>query len=386
MRKILLTMVVASLLPAGASNIRAASATNLAVYKPFMGIGYSPFQGDQSPNYGSYPSINQITYDLTNSLQYLASEIRTFGMDGTLSNIPALCSQYGIPCWPCAYLRTNNLADNDYELNALIAVGNSGYATTCGLVVGTEAMQSGYDPQTLINNINAVRAATGGRVPVGTSDVTFKFIDNPAVVANCDFVMVNIYAYWAEQPLSNAVAWTLQEYRNFTNYFPGKRVLIGEVNWPSSGGNIYWSDPNVVTSVENQGIFLGEFVQAAKANNIEYFILDYRDEAWKAQEAIGDVEENWGLYYTNGVKKQSLANFQTSGFMLQARQGPPGNVVLTIPTYEGNPYYLYQTPGLHPTSWSPRLSFTGASGTNQTLLTLPTSGNPVLFFGAGQAF
>src|ERR1700678_3773040 len=54
--------------------------TNISSFKPFIGLGYSPFQGSQSPNYGTYPTVDGISYDLTNSVIFLASEIRTFGM------------------------------------------------------------------------------------------------------------------------------------------------------------------------------------------------------------------------------------------------------------------------------------------------------------------
>ena len=70
--------------------------TNLPSFKPFIGIGYSPFQGSQSPNYEVYPTVDAISYDLTNNLIFMASEIRTFGMDGTQSNIAVLCSTYDI--------------------------------------------------------------------------------------------------------------------------------------------------------------------------------------------------------------------------------------------------------------------------------------------------
>ncbi len=385
-RKFVAFIAVAVLTSLGAFNAKAGSADNLAVNKPFVGLGYSPFRGDQSPNYGTFPTVDEISYDLTNTIQFLASEIRTFGMDGTLSNIPSLCSQYGIPCFPCAFLKTNNPVDNDYELNAIIAVGNANYPTTRGLIVGTEAMESGYDPDTLASNIAAVRLATGGRVPVGTADVNFKLIDNPEVVSNCDFVMVNIYAYWAEIPLTNAVDWTLQTYQHFTNYFPGKRVIIGEVNWPAGGDNIFWTNSEVMPSVENQDYFLSNFVAAARSNNIEYFIFDNRDESWKIQEGFGTVEQNWGLAYTNDVKKAGLTDYLKSGFALQTLPAMPGAVKLAVPTFEGNPYSILSTTSVQAPFGSPATNFVGAAGTNQTIITLPTAGNPATFYRAVQNF
>ena len=66
--------------------------TNFPSFKPFCGIAYSPFQGTESPNYHIYPSLDEISQDLTNRVAYLCPEIATYGMDGTLSNIPALAA------------------------------------------------------------------------------------------------------------------------------------------------------------------------------------------------------------------------------------------------------------------------------------------------------
>src|SRR5438045_1800073 len=116
----LITMAVA----AAVAGLVASAQTNFLSYKPFYGIAYSPFQGSETPNYQIFPSVAEISQDLTNRVAMLCSEIATYGMDGTLSNIPALCNAYNIKCYPCAYLNANNPADNAYELNALIAVGN----------------------------------------------------------------------------------------------------------------------------------------------------------------------------------------------------------------------------------------------------------------------
>lgn len=320
--------------------------TNIPSYKPFVGLCYSPFAGSQSPNYGTYPTTNEIIHDLTNSVTYLAAEIRTFGMSGTLSNIPGICNTYNIRCFPCAYLDSLYPAANTNELNALIAAGNSGYPTTRGLIVGTEALRAGYDPAMLVSNINYVRAATHTNIPVGTADVPASLLAVPAVVAASDFVMINPYAYWAQQSITNAAVWTLQQWQSFTNAFPGKRVLVGEVNWPAGGTNTFWSNPQVVPNVANQGRFLSEFVSMARSNNIEYFIFEFRDEPWKGQEGVGSVEQNWGVIGTNNLKKQSLTNYLSTNFLMKVLSAKTNAVTMSVQTYEGNPYSIVSTTNL----------------------------------------
>jgi exo-beta-1,3-glucanase (GH17 family) len=369
----------------GAISLAGATPTNQVSFKPFMGIGFGPFRGSESPNYGSYPTVAEITQDLTNRAVFLASEITTYSMDDTLSNIPALCNAYDIKCYPCAYVSTAYLQDTTNQINALVAVGNQNYPTTRGLVVGSESVLQGYSPSSLISNINFVRAATHTNVPVGTRDVPATFINNPALVAACDFIQADIYAYWAQIPVTDAAAWTIQQWQTLTNAFPGKRVEIGEANWPTGGTNSFWSNPAVVPSVANQGRFLSDFVPMANSNHIEYFIFELRDEAWKVQEGVGTVETNWGIFNASGNKKQSLLNYLSTNFTVGISSTTSNLLSVTVRTYEGNPYSLLTAANLLTGFGMPATNFVGTAGSNQTQLVFTNSGQSE-FFQAEQHF
>jgi exo-beta-1,3-glucanase (GH17 family) len=346
--------------------------TNVPLHKPFIGMDYSPFLGNESPNDGTYPTVEQITYDITNALVNLAGEIALYSMDGTQSNIPAICAQYNLKCYPCAFLTSDDPADNTNQLNTLIAIANSNYPTTLGLIVGSEPFTLyGYDPQTLISNINYVRTATGGRIPVGTREIPYSFDVNQDVVAACDFLMVDIHPYWGQVPINQAAAWVVQQWQELTNNFPGKKIIVGETGWPTAGTNTEWSNPSVIPSPGNQAIFLSQFIPLANANNIEYFIFEYRDELWKVQEGFGTVEQNWGVVDTNTVKKEGLVDFLSSDFFLSINSPDPNQgAQITVNTYEGDPYYLFAT-GNPLAGWgAPALGFTGAAGTSQTTVTV----------------
>ena len=371
---------------ASVTTVHAIVPTNIPCFKPFLGLSYSPFQGNESPNFNSFPSVADIAYDLTNSVTYLASEIETYGMDGTLSNIPALCNSFNIMCYPCAYLSTNGATDNPYEINALIAVGNQNFPTTRGLIVGTESILFGYSPATLISNINYVRAATGNSVPVGTRDAAASFANNPAVVAACDFIQVDTYAYWAKMPVDEAAVWTIQQWQALTNQFPGTRVEIGETDWPCGGTNALWDDGAVVPSVANQDKFLSEFIPLANSNGIEYFIFDFRDETWKVQDGYGTIETNWGVLYATNVKKQSLLDHLSDGFSLNMTAASQNTATIWVDTYESDPYLLFSTTNLT-VPGNLAVSFTGAAGTNQTAITVTnSSGQGAWFYNASQNF
>jgi exo-beta-1,3-glucanase (GH17 family) len=362
-----------------------ASPTNLVSFKPFMGIGFGPFRGSESPNYNSYPSVAEITQDLTNRVVFLASEITTYSMDNTLSNIPSLCSTYSIKCYPCAYVSAAYLQDTTNQINALIAIGNQNYPATRGLVVGSESILQGYSPSTLISNINLARAATHTNVPVGTRDVPASFINNPALVAACDFIQADIYAYWAQVPIANAAAWTIQQWQALTNAFPGKRVEIGEANWPTGGTNSFWNNPAVVPSAANQGRFLSDFVAMANSNHIEYFIFELRDEPWKTQEGVGTVETNWGILDAGGSKKQGLLNYLSTNFTVGISSTTSNSLSVSVRTYEGNPYALSETTNLLTGFEISVPNFVGTTGSIQTQLVL-TNNSRIKFFRAEQRF
>lgn len=380
--------VVAALILFGIAEtmtVQAVVPTNFPSFKPFMGLDYSPFRGNESPTYFDYPSLADITYDLTNNVVFIASEITTYSMDDVLSNIPALCNTYNIMCYPCGFISTN-AADNTNQLNALIAVGNQNFPTTRGLVVGNEPVFDGLPPSDVISAINYVRSATHNSVPVGTRDIEQAFQDNPALVAACDFIQVDIHPYWAEMPIDNAAAWTIQQWQSLTNQFPGTRVEIGETGWPTGGENIFWSNPQVAATVANQDKYLSEFVPLAKSNGIEYFIFDFRDEWWKSLDGYGTVETNWGIFDANTVKKQGLVDYLANGFSLTFMPLNGTNANIVVPTFAGNPYSMIITTNLLTGPWIP-FNFTGSAGQNETFVNVPVfRDQPGWFYRAQQNF
>ena len=82
-----------------------------------------------------------------------------------------------------------------------------------------------------------MRAATHTNVPVGIRDTPYQLANNPAVVADCDFVQADIYAYWNEVSVTNAAVWTIQQWQSLVAQYPETKVEIGEANWPTGGTN-----------------------------------------------------------------------------------------------------------------------------------------------------
>lgn len=277
-------------------------------HTPLAGVGYSPFRNGQSPNTGKYPTLNQISSDLTNIVRNIAGEIRTFGMDGTIGDIPMLCATYNINCYPCAWLDSDYPSDTMQELSSIIAVGNAGYPTTKGLIVGSEALQGGImTPEQLISSIQYVRSNVPPSVQITTADTWNMIQANPAVVSNLDFITINIYPYWEDVSIENAAQTVMAHYNTIVAEYPGKRVVIGEVGWPTAGKG-YGSDgtPLEGASPANQSLFLSEVIPLLRANNVEYFAFEPFDEGWKPQDGAGTVEAHWGLFNSARAPKQAI--------------------------------------------------------------------------------
>lgn len=381
----------------------AAQAQNTNAYLPFEGLCYSPFRTGENPNLPIYPTLSEINADLTNIVKYLAPEIRTYGMSGTLSNIPALCCSNNLNCYPCAYISlgytTVNgaaictaLGASTNEMNALIAVGNANYPTTKGLIVGNESILNTEDPNmvaALIGCINQVRTNLNGNVktPVTTAETWDDVYRWPTLVSNLDFIMIHVDPIWYGQAITNAVNYVLTQYEVITNAYPGKRVVVGETGWPGGGT---FSDPAEpgVASLVNQTAFLLELNARLKTNHLECLVFEPFDELWKDAANTNDIEDNWGLYYANRTMKPSLSNYLSQNLTLSLNTPPKARGVnVTIGTYAGNPYGLYESSNLAE-GWTPNppTHFTGAWGTNQTTLEVTNNGGNAWFFRAVQGF
>jgi len=388
LRRTVTPAVAAVSLLACVQNIHAQDTNMIPSYKPIVGIGYSPFQGTENPNLGSYPTVAQISADLTNVVINLTGAIRTFGDTETLSNIPSLCYQYGIDCYPCAWLGGTSADTN--SLNILIDIANHNYSTTKGLLVGSEALQGGYlTASALLADVQYVKAGLkpGITVPVGTADTWNTIISYPQLVTNLDFAMINIYPYWEGVTIENSASDILSRYNNFKATYPNTRVIVGEMGEPS-GGTANNGAPVSQASMSNQQYFLETVLPMEKSNNIPYFYFEVFDETWKVTDGAGTVETNWGLYYANRTMKPSLSNFLSENLTASVSGVQKSNrATLVVQTYAGDPYSVYASSNLL-AGWStnPILRFTGAQATNQTTVTVTNTGWKDGFFRLRQEF
>jgi cellulose synthase/poly-beta-1,6-N-acetylglucosamine synthase-like glycosyltransferase/exo-beta-1,3-glucanase (GH17 family) len=110
------------------------------------------------------------------------------------------------------------------------------------------------------------------------------------LVSTVDFVAVHVLPYWGGIPAENAVDATVKIYAKLREKFKGKRIVIAEFGWPSSGYNRRAAVPG---KFEQAGIMRG-FVARAHALGIDYNLIEAYDQPWKTIE--GSVGAYWGLF------------------------------------------------------------------------------------------
>ena len=110
------------------------------------------------------------------------------------------------------------------------------------------------------------------------------------LVSTIDFVAVHVLPYWGGIPAENAVDATVKIYAKLREKFKGKRIVIAEFGWPSSGYNRRAAVPG---KFEQAGIMRG-FVARAHALGIDYNLIEAYDQPWKTVE--GSVGAYWGLF------------------------------------------------------------------------------------------
>ncbi len=251
------------------------------------GMSFSPLRMGEDPAEGEFPTREEIDADLS-LLAGKVRSIRTYGVGGTLAEIPALARRHGMTVTAGAWL-TANLEDNEREVAKLVEVARHNRNVT-RVIVGNETVLRGdLTPEALIDYLDRVRAAV--RVPVSTGEPWHVWLKHPALVAHADYVAAHMLPYWEGVPLEEAVDAVIDDYEQLRAAFPGKPVVFAEVGWPSNGRTRRSS----VASQANEAIFLRRFLARAQAARYDYYLMEAFDQPWKT-ETEGAVGAYWGVY------------------------------------------------------------------------------------------
>jgi exo-beta-1,3-glucanase (GH17 family) len=253
------------------------------------GIAYSPYIDGQGP--GSEISEAQIEQRLK-IIEPYTQWIRTFSCVEGNENIPRIAKSHNLKTMVGVCL-SEDKDKNEIELQNGIDIARQGYADI--LAVGNEVLlREELTAQEIIDYISRAKQAVPD-LSVSYVDAYFQFEDYPAMADACDVLLINCYPFWEECPADYALLYMKDMYHRAIKVANGKKVIISETGWPTSGA----ATGSAVPSYENAMQYFINTYTWAEQDSINIFYFSSFEEAWKTGDE-GDVGAYWGLWDQDG--------------------------------------------------------------------------------------
>ncbi|MDX2143396.1 MAG: glycosyltransferase [Rhodospirillaceae bacterium] len=269
------------------------------------GLAYSP-----SHLYSEDDKDNNVTDELIRrdlaQLSKLTQRIRTYTVNHNHDRIPYIAKEFGMKVSVGIWLNAD-AADNEAEIARGIKAINDNPGTVERVFVGNEAVGVREDltAREVSAYIKRVKAALNDpKVEVGTAEVWHTWLTETELASGADFVAIHLLPYWEGIALEDGMTYVTSNYDRVAKLYPGKKILIGEVGWPSDGRVKKGSVP----SAAFEASFLRSFFNLAKQKGYDYFVMEAYDQPWKGgpgQE--GAVGAYWGMLDAEGNPKFNLA-------------------------------------------------------------------------------
>ncbi|MBN2516421.1 MAG: glycosyltransferase [Deltaproteobacteria bacterium] len=266
--------------------------------KKIPGYSFSPMRLGQSGITGILPSIEEIDADLK-LLKGTAHAIRTYSVEGTFAEIPALAHKHGLNVTLGAWIGQDR-DRNEREITKVIQLAQSN-RNVVRVIIGNEAVLRADIPLSeMSKHLDKVRKAL--RVPVSTAEPWHVWIRYPELAEHVDFLAVHMLPYWEGVDIDLAVEYIVNSITMLKHAFPGKHLVIAEVGWPSNGR----TRRSAVASVSNEATFLRRFIERAQKEKYTYYVMEAFDQPWK-RNTEGAVGAYWGVY---NVARQPKFSFR----------------------------------------------------------------------------
>lgn len=249
-----------------------------------LGIHTKPGQNPNNPNV-LIPEAQLA--QLLDTLVLYTEGIRTFGVDTNLQKVPRLAKERGLKVSVGIWIGSS-LTENEKQIKKGIEIAKAGYADK--LIVGSEALlRRDVSASKLLEYINRVKQACPN-IPVSTADVYYELVANPAIIAACSTIDINIYPFWEGVPIECALQRFHQAYLSVVAISGGKIIWISESGWKSKGR----SQGRAIASLANAVRYNRELLEWKKAHGVDVCIFEAFDEPWK-----GDIDDGWGIFDNN---------------------------------------------------------------------------------------
>jgi exo-beta-1,3-glucanase (GH17 family)/cellulose synthase/poly-beta-1,6-N-acetylglucosamine synthase-like glycosyltransferase len=261
------------------------------------GFAFSPFHQGESPETNRYPTTAQIKSDLALAAQH-THNIRTYTVEGDLGQIPALAEGMNLNVTLGAWLDRHPDA-NATELAQVAKIANANRDVKQIMVGNETILRADMTVPELIRDIKLVKSET--HVPVSTAEPWHVWLHHPELANSVDFITVHLLPYWEGVPENIAVQDAMKRLAAVHDKFPNKRIVIGEIGWPSDGIDIGAARASTV----NQARFMRDFFNLAQHKHIDYFVMEAFDQPWKTS-FEGRAAGYWGMFTMDRHAKWSL--------------------------------------------------------------------------------
>lgn len=288
---------------AGCGGGYSATSAPPAPTSPVYGLDFSPYVNPgQDPNFGTVISSSQIT-SLLNGLKGYTQWIRTFGTQNGLENVPAIAHQMGFKTIIGAFIGSDATVNNGQIAN-LVTAANAGNVDIA--VVGNEVLLTNSQSESqVLAYIQSVKAQVPANVKVTYVDTWNTIVAHPNIIAAVDVVAVNIYPFYENQSIDQALATFQADYAQTVQAAGGKPVIIAETGWPSAGNPPSFSMA-AVPSLANAAQFFTSVEAWARSNgNPPLFYFEGYDEPWKANH---NDYSSWGIWDYRGNLKPGFGS------------------------------------------------------------------------------
>ena len=249
-------------------------------------VSFSPNRRNGDPVRGDMATVPEIAADLR-AVRAIATRVRTYTVSQNLDAVPALAEAEGMRVTLGMWVDDHDPARTEREFATAAALARR-HRSVDEVIVGNEAiLRNDATPAGLAALMRRMRAATGK--PVSTGETWDVWLDHPELAEAADFVTAHVLPYWEGVEAGRAVEVALGRYEQLVRAFPGKRVVVGEIGWPSGKFNRGAARANLAA----QAVLVRDFAAAARARGIAYNVIEAFDQPWKTME--GDVGPHWGM-------------------------------------------------------------------------------------------
>jgi len=255
------------------------------------GLSYNGAKRWQSPIEGQRPSAADLAQDLALMARH-TRRIRTYSA-ADQPELPAMARAQGLQVTLGVWL-DDRLDANRREMAAAIELARK-EPNVHRVMVGNETqLKATLPPNRLVTYLAEMRTALRGTtVEVSTAEPWHVWLAQPQLAQHVDFIAIHVLPYWEKTSIDEAVQASLQQIARVQARFPGRKVVVGEIGWPSNGPAL----GEAKATPANQALFVRQFLQQATRAGLDYYLIEAFDQPWKIT-TEGRAGAYWGLWDT----------------------------------------------------------------------------------------